>query len=116
MPITNIKHWDKCVKKNKDPYGACAINVARKVMELLDKNEDFKAIDILCKADKLVHNGRGEMTLFLAGCAANIIADVHSRGAEFREKWNKENQIGNEGEAATKKKTVLNPACITLNT
>jgi len=90
MPITNQALWENQEKINQDPYGRCCINVARKVMRLLDTDE-YKEINthkIIREADKNV-NGRCELTGFMAGCVAELVGWCHSRGQEFRIAWNK---------------------------
>ena len=42
------------------------------------------------------------------------ITNCHSRGEEFRRKWNKDNQIHNEGDKANESGGVLNPALLTI--
>ena len=105
MPIVNEVDWNKQVEMNKDAYGKCAIDVARRVMELLDKVKEFDCNDLICKADK-----QGELTGFLAGCVAQIVSKCHSRGEEFRKKWNKD--YGVEGKKD--KGGVVNPAIMTV--
>jgi hypothetical protein len=46
----------------------------------------------------------------MAGAVAMIVLHCHSRSEEFRQKWNLENQIGDEGEKANEGEGVLNPA------
>ena len=41
-----------------------------------------------------------------------MVSKCHSRGEEFRKKWNLDNQIGDEGEKANEGKGVLNPALL----
>lgn len=112
MPITNKKVWGKCVKNNTDPYGGACINVARRVMELLDEVEDFDTHKIICQADD--ESGAGGITGFMAGAVASMVSQCHSRGEEFRHLWNKDQQIGTEGDEANKGKGVLNPALISM--
>lgn len=51
-----------------------------------------------------------------AGCVASMVSKCHSRGEEFRKKWNIDNQIQTEGEKANKEGGVLNPALLTIDT
>ena len=113
MPITNKKAWKKWVDANTDPYGGCCVKVAREVMELLDdvEHEKFNAYKIVLEADKLLDEG---ITGFMSGCVANMVSVCHSRGEEFRKKWNKETQFKDEGDKANKGKGILNPALITF--
>lgn len=114
MPITNEDGWKKCVENNQDGYGAQIVAVVRHLMDMLD-DESFELKTcheaITLADDKTEDPG---ITGFMAGCVANIVSQVHSRGEEWRKKWNTENQIRNEGEKANKDGGVLNPALLTI--
>lgn len=113
MPITEMEKWNELVKINDDPYGSACILVARRVMEILDKKSgEFDCHEIICQADD--ESSAGGITGFMAGCVAGMVSQVHSRGEEFRRKWNVDNQIGDEGEKANEKGTILNPALLTI--
>lgn len=110
MPIIKQKEWDKCVSINQDPYGKCCIDVARKAMEILDNEpDDFDCHSLICRADDEID--AGGITGFMAGCVAQMISELHSRGEEFRKKWNKEHGIKEEND----KGGVVNPALFTIN-
>jgi len=116
MPITNKKTWTAWEKANDDPYGKACVDVARQVMKILDDNPgDFDTHKIVCQADKEVK--AGGITGFMAGCVAQMVSKCHSRGEEFRRKWNNDNSIQDGGgEKANKKKgAVINPALITIS-
>jgi hypothetical protein len=111
--ITNEDDWNKWVESNKDDYGKCTVDVAREVMRLLDEREgDFDCHAIICEADKKID--AGGITGFMAGCVAQMVSHCHSRGEEFRRKWNLDNQIQNEGERANESGGVLNPAFLNI--
>jgi len=113
MPITDIECWDTMVEANADPYGGACIAVARRAMKILDEEPgDFECYDLICRADRDAK--AGGITGFMAGCVAQLISKVHSRGEEFRCKWNTCNQIRDEGELANKSKGVLNPALLRI--
>lgn len=113
MPITDKANWENWVDKNTDPYGKACVDVARRAMEILDEDPaDFDCHALICKADEEVKTGG--ITGFMAGCVAQMIAVCHSRGEEFRRKWNLDNQVHDEGEKANKSGGVLNPAILTL--
>lgn len=105
--IKDQKKWNNWVKKNKDPYGKACVDVARRVMEILDEDKDFDCHEIICQADKEVD--AGGITGFMAGCVAEMISECHSRGKEFRKKWNKSYGVDNGG-------GVVNPAIMTIKT
>ena len=86
--------------------------MARRVMEVLDEDEDFDTHDIICRADEDVK--AGGITGFMAAAVASMVWTCHSRGDEFRRKWNTANQIGDEGEKANEKGTILNPAIMSV--
>jgi hypothetical protein len=112
MPISDQKRWDKYVEVNgKDPYSKCCVDVAKEAMSILDKEPgDFDCHEVICRADENIK--AGGITGFMASAAAQMISTCHSRGEEFRRKWNKMNQIGREGEEANEKGGVLNPAIL----
>jgi hypothetical protein len=111
--IIKTEDWDKWVKNNCDPYGKCCIDVARKVMEILDSEPgDFDCHNLINRADDEI--GAGGITGFMAGAVAQMVSNCHSRGKEFLSKWNKGIQIGNEGEKETEKGNALNPALLTI--
>ena len=94
--IINEILWNEYVEKNNDPYGGTCVNVARRVMELLD--EDLTPLEkgyypnihtphgLICKADKDIN--AGGITGHMAGCVAQMIAKCHKRGDEFWESFN----------------------------
>ena len=112
MNLKNEKKWNDYVKKNQDPYGKACVDVARKVMEILDKNTSFDCHEIIWEADKEIKAGR--ITGFMAGCVACMVSECHVRGEEFREKWNIHCQVGTEGVEANKSGGVLNPALLNI--
>ncbi|MFH0777868.1 MAG: hypothetical protein V2A71_04470, partial [Candidatus Eisenbacteria bacterium] len=115
MPIVDTVAWKSWEDANKDPYGGCCVNVAREVMRLLDAEPgDFDPHKIICRADDNIR--AGGITGFMAGCVAGMVSKCHSRGEEFRRKWNRFNQIGTEGDEANDKGgAVLNPALLSIS-
>lgn len=91
MPIINETIWETYVDKNKDDYGKACVDVARRVMEILDTNTsklyhgyapDLNTPHgIICKADDDI--GAGGITGFMASCVVAMIRKCHSRGEEF---------------------------------
>lgn len=113
MPITDNESWESWVKSNTDPYGEACIKVARRAMEILDEQPgDFNCHKLICRADDEAQTGG--ITGFMAGCVASMISKCHSRGEEFRRKWNRDNQIGTEGDKANDSGGVLNPALLVV--
>ena len=106
MPIVDQEGWDEAVKKNDDSYGKCAVDTARRVMEILDEEEgDFNCHEIICRGDE-----KSNLTGFLAGCVASMVGKYHSRGEEFRIVWNKEHGV----EEDKAKGGTVNPAILTI--
>jgi hypothetical protein len=113
MPIIDQVIWQSWVDANKDPYGVACVNVARRVMEILDEEPgDFDSHTIICRADN--ETKTGGITGLMAGAVASMVSQCHSRGEEFRRKWNLSNQIHNEGDKANDEGGVLNPALLCI--
>jgi len=118
MNLKNEQAWNEWVEANNDPYGGCCINVARRVMELLDEDQTplhegyspdvHTPHGIICKADKDID--AGGITGAMAGFVARMVCECHVRGEEFRKVWNKQHGRGYEGEG------VINPAILTIKT
>lgn len=111
MPITNEKAWQHQVDINTDGYGGACIAVARRAMEILDEEPgEFDCHSLICRADD--DSKAGGITGFMAGCVAQIISQVHSRGEEFRKQWNGDHGVDEE----KAKGGVVNPAILTVKT
>jgi hypothetical protein len=117
MPIIDQEKWDKYVENNsKDPYSKCCVDIARRVMELLDSEEHAGPLHhgynpdlqtphgLICKADDDI--GAGGITGFMAGAATQMVCECHSRGEEFRLAHNE--GYGHKGEG------VVNPAIVNI--
>ena len=107
MIIDELK-WQSWINSNKDDYGKACVDVAREVMRMLDTDEykEFEPNIIICKADDVI--GAGGITGFMVGCVASMVSQVHSRGEEFKKKWNESYGVKDE------RKGVVNPAIITI--
>ncbi len=115
MPIIKKDEWEECVEMNQDPYGKCCVDIARRIMEILDAEEgDFDPHALISRGEK--ETGDAGITGFMAGCIAGMASEFHSRGDEFRRKWNIKTQIGTEGEKANESGGILNPALMCLST
>jgi len=112
LAIIEAEKWKSWEVANQDPYGKCCVDVAREVMRLLDEEDDFDTHEIICRADKNI--GAGGITGFMAGCVASMVSGCHSRGEDFRRKWNTDNQIKDEGDKANESGGVLNPAILCI--
>jgi hypothetical protein len=114
MPIINVEKWKMFEEKNQDPYGKCCVNVAREVMRILDDpaSPPMTTHKLVCVADDNIE--AGGITGFMAGCVASMVSQCHSRGEEFRRKWNTEHQISTEGDKANESGGTLNPAVLSI--
>ncbi len=113
MPIVNQAAWQKYVEANKDDYGKCCVDVARQVMVILDEESGkFNCHKVICRADNDIN--AGGITGFMVSCVAAIVSEAHSRGEEFRLKWNIDMQIHDEGEKANASGGTLNPALLSI--
>jgi len=114
MPIIKQKDWKKCQDNNKDSYGNCCVQVAKKVMEILDSEQEpvtpENVHSLFCRADEEIK--AGGITGFMAGAAASMVSHCHSRGEEFRKAWN-----GDVGKITGQEdsKGVLNPALLNIS-
>ena len=111
--IVEKEKWNTYVEKNKDHYGKCCIDVAREVMKMLDEEPTKSELDthkLICDSDDNIK--AGGITGFMAGCVAQMVSEVHSRGHEFRLAWNKDHGV-KEKQA---KGGVVNPALMTIET
>ena len=113
MPIVEQAKWKSWEEKNIDPYSKACVDVARCAMEILDEEPGgFDTHNLICRAEKRA--GEDGITGFMAGCVAQMVSACHSRGDEFRQKWNLKHQIHDEGEKANQSGGVLNPAVLTM--
>jgi hypothetical protein len=112
MPIIKTKDWDEWVENNEDAYGKACVDVARRVMEILDEEKEFEPHTIICQADDDID--AGGITGFMAGAVASMVFHCHSRGEEFRKLWNTDVQSGTEGDKANEEGGVLNPALLNI--
>ena len=110
--IKDKEMWESWVKANKDPYGKCCVDVARETMKLLDddKHKDFDTNKIISEADDNIK--AGGITGFMAGCIAQMICKCHSRGKEFKKKWNEHYALNEQDKD---RKGVINPALLTIS-
>ena len=86
MKLRNKEGWETAIKNNPDPYGGCCINVARRVMELLDDAREIDACGLIHQANKELD---ARITGFMAGAVASMVSAFHERGDDFKKSWNK---------------------------
>jgi hypothetical protein len=106
--MKNQEKWDRYVKINVDPYSKYCVEVARRVMELLDQDKTplvkNSARNLICQADNDIK--AGGIIGFMAGAAASMVVECHERGEEFRKSFNDEFDYDGPG--------TVNPAIITV--
>ena len=105
--ITNEKSWKEYVNKNTDPYGKCCVDIAREAMKILDDGKEFDCHNLILTAEKV--SGENGITGYMAGAIAQMISQCHSRGDEFRKKWNKGYGVEED------KPGVVNPAILIMD-
>ena len=108
MTIVNEKVWKDWEEKNTDSYGKCCVDVARRVMEILDEGKEFDTHKIICQANDDID--ADSITGFMAGCVTEMISKCHIRGEEFRVAWNKDHGV----EEDKAEGGVVNPAIMTI--
>jgi hypothetical protein len=103
------KEWRGFKERNsKDGYSACCIKAIEIVGDDLDRGKTPKEA---MNSEEIYGLG---LTGFMAGCVASSISHYHTRGEEFRRWWNKDIQLGDEGNKANKEGGVLNPALLNI--
>jgi hypothetical protein len=112
MKLKDEANWNKWVENNTDPYGLACINVARRVMEILEEDHTplengyhpniHTAHGIICKADDEVK--AGGISGYMASVVAQMVFVCHERGSEFKDSHN--GDVKAEG--------VINHAIITI--
>lgn len=106
MEITTKKEelqeeWQRCIDKNKDPYGKAVIECVVKGCQALDEGKTPE------ESENVAIKGSG-ITGAQAGMMAHLITYYHPRGEEFQKYWNREQ--GGTGE----EDGVIDPSVITI--
>jgi len=91
MPITDHKkeEWDRSWGKS-DRYTRGIMKIAKSAFDILDEESGpiTTAKGLLDRAER--KSGIKGATGFMWGAAAEVIVHFHTRGREFRKKWNAE--------------------------
>ena len=114
MKLKDEAGWKKSVEANQDAYGSGVIRFAERWANLMEAKMEAgeKLADIASAAS---HEADTEgITGFMYGCAVGILSGVWEHGEELRRWHNLDTQIGDEGERANEKGTVLNPALLNI--
>jgi len=120
MEIKNGKlhEWAYVAAINSsNDYSHCVIEFSDAWASEMEKHlADGFSID-QC-ADITMHEVDGRpgfgITGFMYGCAVGILAEVWVHGEDLRRWHNLKTQLGNEGERANERGTVLNPAILCI--
>jgi len=105
------KEWRN---KNTDSYGRACFDYAERWADLMEKEMAAgEKLEDIAKQTSHEANTEG-ITGFMYGAAVGILAEAWVYGEALRRWHNLEIQIGDEGERANEKGTVLNPALLTI--
>jgi hypothetical protein len=115
MKFKNKPKWDEYLAANSDsPYGAEIMRYAESWANLMESAINAGEPLMYC-AKRLSRVADTEsITGFMYGCAVQILSECWISGVGLREWHNKETQIQNEGDKASKDRKVLNPALLIL--
>lgn len=119
MKLKDPEGWAKSVEVNgNDPhdYGGVVTYFAEAWANLMEEQmaQGKKLENIASSSEKQIDKDLGQygLTGFQYGCAVSILSQVWEYGEELRRWHNLKTQIGNEGEKANERGTVLNPALL----
>ena len=109
------KDWLEWYCVQSSDYGKACFTYAKRWADLMEEaiNSGFEIKDV---AEKTSHEADEEgITGFMYGMAVSILSKTWLYGEELRIWHNLDTQIGNEGEIANEKGSVLNPALLIIN-
>lgn len=114
MKVNDRKAWDDWKGNNTDPYGNAIFQFAERWANMMEErmSEGEKLEDVATECS-CVADTEG-ITGYMYGAAVAILAQCWVHGETLRWWHNLDCQVENEGEAANKDGTVLNPALITI--
>ena len=118
MKIRDAETWQKCKDNNTDPYGGACVSFAEQWADEMEKRMEYTGATVaeVAKAasrDVDRRDGFG-ITGFMYGCAVQMLAGCWEHGEALRRWHNLDTQLGNEGERANERGTVLNPAVLSV--
>jgi len=106
--------WQKSLDNNRDPYGARLNEYANDWALLMEEQmANGAALEDIAKETSHVADTDG-ITGFMYSCAVSILSAVWIHGEDLRKWHNLKYQIGNEGEKANEKGSVLNTAILNI--
>lgn len=86
--------WEEAVEANQDFYGHTIVEATVVCGKALDEGKSCE------EAPSISAKAEGSISGLQAGAMASWIHHFHPRGEEFRQWWNLEHQIKDEGEKA----------------
>jgi hypothetical protein len=114
MKIKDVEGWKKARENNQDEYGKAILDYAESWANLMEKEmESGKKLEDIATSTGSEADTEG-ITGFMYGAAVSMLAQAWEHGEELRIWHNLSLQIGNEGELANAKGTVLNPALLNM--
>jgi len=117
LPKFSIKDevlWQKGLANNQDGYGFAVYRFAARWASIMEREmaSGKSLTDIAETACREADDER--ITGFMYGAAVSVLANTWEHGEQLRRWHNLDCQIGNEGEKANEKGTVLNPALLSI--
>jgi len=83
MKLKDKEAWAEWEKNNQSDYGKACVDVARRVMEILDEGKDFDPYQIICQADEDIQaggiTGRNLRQAIFIYEAARLEAEISNR-------------------------------------
>lgn len=111
----NNDAWQKYLKANTDGYGRACVDYAERWGRLMQL-EMSNGHELENIAEPTSHEADIEgITGFMYGCAVAMLSQCWIHGEKLRVWHNLKTQIGEEGEEANRKGSILNPAVLKLN-
>lgn len=115
--LKDKEKWQEWIDNNKDEYGGQCVKVAYHLMKRIDDPKveitEAKIHTLIVDADN--KTDEPGISGYMAGAVASMVSACHERGDEFRRAWNRDTQIGDEGDKANEGDGVLNPALMNIN-
>ncbi len=118
METTDQAAWDKWKSNQVDDsdYGlaifAFAEDWADRMEAAIEGGESLE--DCASRTSHEASQTAGGVTGYQAGAGASMLAKLWIHGEEFRKWWNRDCQIGDEGEKANESGGTLNPALMVV--
>ena len=114
MEFVDKAVWNEGLANNTDPYGAAGYRYAEAWANKMEAAMEAGALLEDC-AKQTSHDADTEgITGFMYGCAVAVLSRVWIHGEKLRRWHNLDCQIGDEGEKANEKDSVLTPALLNI--